>query len=239
MAAACAAIASSAFAQGAPGAQETAPSSLKTLTVTANKIEERLQDVPQSVTLITADELQQRSIRNMGDLVREVPNLSSSFLYSNDLNFRGINSSTFTNANPLVMYVDGVPQSNRIAYDALLENVDRVEILRGPQGSLYGKDAIGGVINIITRISSLRSGRSTAAWAWCVPPMTAMPPRPAAAATSPVATGSRRLQPTRPHWGCNIWPPAVSTPVAMCVDRDAATSTPTTPGKTPPMPPST
>ncbi|MDR6582566.1 TonB-dependent receptor [Herbaspirillum sp. BH-1] len=148
LAAACAALAGSAMAQANPTTPATA---LHPVTVTANKVEETLLAVPQSVTVVTGDDLQERGIRNVADLVREVPNLSSRFVYSNDLNFRGINSSTFTNANPMVMIIDGIPQSNRIAYDALLDNVERVEILRGPQGSLYGKDAIGGVINVVSK----------------------------------------------------------------------------------------
>lgn len=124
---------------------------LQSVTVTANKVEEKLKDIPQSITVISGEALQTQGIRDIGDLVREIPNLSSSFLYSNDVNVRGINSSTFTNANPVVIYIDGIPQSNRYAYEALLQNVDRVEVLRGPQGSLYGKDAIGGVINIVTK----------------------------------------------------------------------------------------
>lgn len=135
-------------------AQAADDQTLQAVTVTANKVEEKLKDVPQSITLIGGDALQEQGIRNIGDLIREIPNLSSSFLYSNDVNFRGINSSTFTNANPVVIYIDGIPQSNRFAYEALLENVDRVEVLRGPQGSLYGKDSIGGVINIITKTPS-------------------------------------------------------------------------------------
>lgn len=146
--AACATLATSAMAQQPDAVPEAA---LQAVTVTANKVEEKLKDVPQSVTLITGEALKEKGIRNVADLVREIPNLSSSFVYSNEINFRGINSSTFTNTNPVVIYIDGVPQSNRYAYEALLENVDRVEVLRGPQGTLYGKDSIGGVINIIAK----------------------------------------------------------------------------------------
>jgi len=148
IAAACATLIGSAMAQTGDSPPD---STLKAVTVTANKVEEKLKDVPQAITLITGEAIKEQGIRNVGDLVREIPNLSSSFLYSNDVNFRGINSSTFTNANPVVIYIDGIPQSNRYAYEALLDNIDRVEVLRGPQGSLYGKDAIGGVINIITK----------------------------------------------------------------------------------------
>ena len=57
----------------------------------------------------------------------------------------------YSNNNPVVIYIDGVPFINRYGYDASLVNVERVEVLRGPQGTLYGKDAIGGVINIVTK----------------------------------------------------------------------------------------
>lgn len=148
IAAACAVLTTPVLAQEAtPGPTVV----LDAVSVTANKMEENPKDVPQSLTVISGAELQDRGVRNIPDLVREIPNLTSSFVYSNEINFRGLNSSTFTNTNPVALYVDGVPQSNRYAYDALLENVERVEVLRGPQGSLYGKDSIGGVINIITK----------------------------------------------------------------------------------------
>ncbi len=124
---------------------------LDTITVTANKMEENIEDIPQSVSVIDAATIENKGIQNISDVVKEIPNLSSSFLYSEDINFRGINSSILTNNNPVVLYIDGIPQSNRFAYDASLVNVERVEVLRGPQGTLYGKDAIGGVINVITK----------------------------------------------------------------------------------------
>ena len=65
--------------------------------------------------------------------------------------FGGLNPSMFTNKNPVVIYIDGVPIIDRYGFDASLANVKRVEVLRGPQGTLYGKDAIGGVINIVTK----------------------------------------------------------------------------------------
>jgi iron complex outermembrane receptor protein len=57
----------------------------------------------------------------------------------------------FTNNNPVVIYIDGVPIISRYGFDASLAYVERVEVLRGPQGAIYGKDAIGGVINIVTK----------------------------------------------------------------------------------------
>ena len=66
-------------------------------------------------------------------------------------NFRGLNMSMFTNNNPIVIIIDGVAQSGGAGFDASMANVERIEILRGPQGALYGKDAIGAVINIVTK----------------------------------------------------------------------------------------
>lgn len=124
---------------------------LDSVKVSANKIEEDIKDIPQSITVLNEVALEERGIKNVADVVNEIPNLTSSFFYSNQINFRGINSSMFTNNNPVVIYIDGVPQSNRYGYEASLANVERIEVLRGPQGAIYGKDSIGGVINIITK----------------------------------------------------------------------------------------
>jgi len=124
---------------------------IEEITVTANKIIENPKDIPQSISVIDEYTVQDKGIKNVADIIKEIPNLSSSFLYSEDVNFRGLNSSTFTNNNPVVLYIDGIPQSNRYSFDASLSNVERVEVLRGPQGTIYGKDSIGAVINIITK----------------------------------------------------------------------------------------
>ena len=122
------------------------------ITVTANKIEENIQDIPQSITVVDELVLDEKGITDIPDLVWEIPNMSiATGLHGNAVNFRGLNSSMFTNNNPVVIYIDGVPIIDRFAFDASLANVERVEVLRGPQGTLYGKDAIGGVINIVTK----------------------------------------------------------------------------------------
>lgn len=125
--------------------------SLESVTVSANKIEENILDVPQSITVIDESLLQDKGIKSVGDVIKEIPNLSSSYLFGEDINFRGINASTFTNNNPIVLYIDGIPQSGQVGFDASLVNVERIEVLRGPQSTLYGKDAIGGIINIVTK----------------------------------------------------------------------------------------
>ncbi len=122
------------------------------ITVTANKIEENVQDVPQSITVIDELVLDEKGITDIPDLVREIPNMSiATGIHGNAVSFRGLNPSMFTNNNPVVIYIDGVPIIDKSAFDASLANVERIEVLRGPQGTLYGKDAIGGVINVVTK----------------------------------------------------------------------------------------
>lgn len=126
---------------------------LSTVTVSANKIEQDASSLPQAITVINESELQERGIAKVADLVGEIPNMFVNGAGGNGLgvSFRGVNTSIFTNNNPVVVYIDGVHYSNRYGFDPSLANVERVEVLRGPQGSIYGKDAIGAVINIVTK----------------------------------------------------------------------------------------
>lgn len=132
-------------------AQESNNSNSLSLKVVANKIEEDIGDVPQSITVIDSFEIEDKGIQNISDIVREVPNMNFSSGHGNQVSFRGLTPSVFTNNNPVVIYIDGVPTSDTYAFEASLANAERVEILRGPQGALYGKDAIGAVINIVTK----------------------------------------------------------------------------------------
>ncbi len=117
------------------------------ITVTANKMEENINYIPQSITLMTDVEIEERGIDNVSDLIEYIPNLSSTTV----VNFRGLNASMFTNASPMTIYVDGIPYTHRWGFDKTISNIERVEVLRGPQGSIYGKDSMGGVINIVTK----------------------------------------------------------------------------------------
>ena len=124
------------------------------ITVTAEKREEKVQDVPTAITVISEMDLEDAVIENIDDVATQVPNMTiidhQTQGYSN-INVRGINGSTFTRKNPVVLYVDGIPLDYQVSYDADLVNVERVEVLRGPQGTLYGKNAIGGIINVISK----------------------------------------------------------------------------------------
>lgn len=127
---------------------------MESITVTANKIEEDLQDVPQSITIIDEAVLDEKGINKIEDVVSQIPNMTmeKGTIHGNAMSFRGLNTSIFTNNNPVVLYIDGVATTDRYGFSASLADVKRVEVLRGPQGTLYGKDAIGGVINIVTKM---------------------------------------------------------------------------------------
>lgn len=128
-------------------AEET--TKLDEITVSANKMEENIKDVPQSISIITQEDIEQKGIKNIQDVIKEIPNMSIDSI--NQASFRGLNTSTFTFNNPVVIYLDGVPYYSKYDFNPSLANVEQIEVLRGPQGTLYGKDAIGAVINIVTK----------------------------------------------------------------------------------------
>lgn len=143
---------SGAWAEETNATSDKSPVAMEKITVTANKMEEDLTKVPQSITVIDAVMLDEKGIKNVPDLIREIPNVTASASpHGNNVNFRGLNPSMFTANNPVVIYIDGIAHSGSYGFDASLANVERVEVLRGPQGTLYGKDAIGAVINIVTK----------------------------------------------------------------------------------------
>jgi iron complex outermembrane receptor protein len=134
---------------------QTGPIQLEEVTVTATKRAERLQDVPVSVTALTAGVLERGNIRELGDLVKLAPGLVIQY-GSQPGNFsismRGI--GTFSNGiaveSDVAVVVDDVPIGFQAAAFKDLIDVERVEVLRGPQSTLFGKSAVAGVLNIVT-----------------------------------------------------------------------------------------
>ncbi|WP_246456950.1 TonB-dependent receptor [Flavihumibacter stibioxidans] len=119
--------------------------------VTAEKREGLIQKAPLSVTSLSARQVQQYRLWNAKELTAIVPNF-----YSNnsgdERNVTSIRGITTTSYDPAVaVYVDGVNQFSLDSYIPQLADVERIEVLRGPQGTLYGRNAMGGVINIITK----------------------------------------------------------------------------------------
>lgn len=128
------------------------PESLETVVVTARKREERLQDVPVSITAIGSDSLQKAHIQTIDDIGALAPNVNMSIGQDPDFPnvvLRGIGSNDVTQG--VGFYVDDVQQFSGSA-GVRLEDIDRVEILRGPQGTLYGGSNIGGAIKYVTKL---------------------------------------------------------------------------------------
>ena len=129
---------------------------LEELVVTARKREQNLQDVAVGVSLLTGKALAEAQLRNAADLSTLIPTLNvqaSSGPATSSFNIRGIGTQAFSTAvEPSVStMLDGVVMSNSGMAFLELADIERVEVLRGPQGTLYGKNASGGVIHIITR----------------------------------------------------------------------------------------
>jgi vitamin B12 transporter len=132
---------------------------LQTVVVTATRIPTPEIQVASSVSVITADDIAARQIRTLPDLLREVPGLNVV-----QTGGPGGQTSVFmrgTNPNHTKVLVDGIdvgdPSNSNGAFDfghLLTQDIQKVEVLRGPQSGLYGSDAIGGVINVITKSGS-------------------------------------------------------------------------------------
>ncbi len=128
------------------------------IVVTAQKREEDLSKVPAALTVVSGDEVEKRKITDFTSLVDEVPGLSINYSTGGEsyglLSIRGIGGADDykPNGSPSVaLHVDGVYQSSNAYLGMPLFDLERIEVLRGPQGTLYGRNTTAGVINAITR----------------------------------------------------------------------------------------
>lgn len=129
---------------------------LEEVVVTATRLPTAREEVASAMTVVTAEEIERKQYRTIVDVLRPIPGLNVV-----QQGGPGKQTSLFmrgSNANQTLVLVDGIevndPSSPNGAFDfgkLLVDNVARVEVLRGPQSTLYGSDAIGGVVNIITK----------------------------------------------------------------------------------------
>lgn len=147
-------------AEAANGAAERAGERVDQVYVTARKRVESIQDVPSAVTAISASQLAAGQVQDITDIKDMVPNLYlEKFNGSNvvKLFMRGIgvDNSVFSFDAPVGIYVDGVYLARALGAAIDTFDVERVEFLRGPQGTLYGRNNTAGALRIITRNPSL------------------------------------------------------------------------------------
>jgi iron complex outermembrane recepter protein len=160
-------IATPVFAQSAPPAEADGEAGLEEIIVTAQKREQNLQNVPVSVTALSAETLANSRIADFTDLTRAASSLTVTQATSspnNSIILRGIGTFAFSiGVEPSVaVIVDDLPVVQQAqAFDSL-GDVQRIEVLKGPQGTLFGKNASAGVVNIVTRDPSKTLGGSIA-----------------------------------------------------------------------------
>jgi iron complex outermembrane recepter protein len=154
------ALLAAALLSAAPaGAQEDqSAAALQEVVVTATKTgETSLQNTPLAITAFTAEQLQQRGILNVNGIAGNTPGLQLTDLsgYS-QLFIRGVGSNTvYVGSDPSsTINVDGVYQARPLTFTTDFLDIDRVEVLQGPQGTLYGRNSVGGTVNIISRAPS-------------------------------------------------------------------------------------
>jgi iron complex outermembrane receptor protein len=138
------------FAQSARA--RTQPPSLDEVVVTARRRDETFQNVPITVNVFTAQQIQSAGIENPRDFVAMVPNMTMVEVQNVGNSFiavRGISQAR--NSEPSVaVLVDGVLETNPYQFNQELTDIQQIEVLKGPQGALYGRNAIGGAIIIHT-----------------------------------------------------------------------------------------
>ncbi len=129
--------------------------SIQEIVVTASKRSESLQTVPISVTALTSAQLGQIKLDTASDLVTQVPNLQVNGIVGEGsplFSLRGVSMFDYSlnQSSPVASYIDEVYKGNFTLFGVELYDLERIEVLRGPQGTLYGKNTTGGAINFIT-----------------------------------------------------------------------------------------
>ncbi|HKT78057.1 MAG TPA: TonB-dependent receptor plug domain-containing protein, partial [Sphingobium sp.] len=142
-----------ASAQSAPPVAERNGSGEPEIVVTAQKREQAIIDVPLSITAVSAEQITRRGATAIEDLQYSVPGMSISQFAPGQqrIQLRGI--SVYGGLPTVGVYMDEMPLNNEInqtGQDLRLLDVQRIEVLRGPQGTLYGQGAMGGTIRYIT-----------------------------------------------------------------------------------------
>ena len=130
-------------------------SSIEEIVVTAQKRSESLQSVPVSITAMTSAQLAEVKFDSPSDLVTQVPNLQVNGIVGEGsplFSLRGVSMFDYSlnQSSPVASYIDEVYKGNFVLFGVEMYDLARVEVLRGPQGTLYGKNTTGGAINFIT-----------------------------------------------------------------------------------------
>ena len=133
--------------------QESSDSRLEEVVVTAQKKQEGLSEVPISIQVLSDEMIESRGVTSMKHLAEYIPGLHISKGAGEwNVYMRGIGSGTNKGfSQSITTFIDGMPITQGSQYSSPLMDVERVEVLRGTQGVLFGKNTIGGVINMVSK----------------------------------------------------------------------------------------
>ena len=146
--------------QAQPASSSTAPIDLGTIVVTANKRSELLQNVPMAVSAVSGDDLRREGANSFADYATQIPGLNVISLSpgQTQLVLRGITSGSNQSNSSVSTYIDDAPYGSSTVYaegslltpDIDPADIERIEVLRGPQGTLYGANSLGGLVKFVT-----------------------------------------------------------------------------------------
>lgn len=140
-----------------PDAGQATANDAGDIIVTAQRREQRLQDVPVSISAFSSESIEARQAVQISDLMTRSPNSQVNYPFGEggppNFVIRGISSTDYSpnQSKPIAVYIDEGIRSLSTFEAMPLYDVERVEVLRGPQGTLYGKNATGGAVNIVTK----------------------------------------------------------------------------------------
>lgn len=143
-----------ALAQSAPRGAAAPASELQDIVVTATRRATNIQDVPFSITAVTGDQLADSGVVTTRDLEKVSPGLvfaTTAFTVQPTVRGIGTRGTAPGDESNVPIYIDGIYQPAMTSNLFELQNIERVEVLRGPQGTLFGRNATGGAINVVTR----------------------------------------------------------------------------------------
>jgi iron complex outermembrane receptor protein len=139
----------------APVSANDDPGTLEEVIVTATRREETVRDLPMSITALSGSKLERENKDDLADYIRTVPGVNFKALSGglNTITIRGVTGGFQRAKSPVSFYIDDMPivSDPSASPDLKTFDIDRVEVLRGPQGTLFGESAIGGVIRVISK----------------------------------------------------------------------------------------
>ncbi len=146
------------FSSGAIAQSGVAALGIEEVVVTAQKRAEDVQSVPISISTLSENDIERRGVQNASDLIGSIPNMSGFQAPGSKgtlaISLRGVSSgspSNLSNDTAMAVYVDGFLLGKQIANGLDVAELERIEVLRGPQGTLYGRNSTAGAVNFITK----------------------------------------------------------------------------------------